>query len=98
MFENAKYIVVGNQMGPDGYDNSLLNIIIFPFHASISHEVMFKVIKRARFNTLVSAGFIDEFIQCYGSSTSLRASSRPNEDTKLLHKMFNIQDKEVKYK
>ena len=97
-FENTKYIVVGNRLsGNDNY-GSLINIRIFPFHSSISHDAMFRAIKRLRFSTLVSAGFIDEYMQCYGSSSTLRASSRPDEDTELLHKMFKIQDKEIKYK
>jgi hypothetical protein len=98
MFDNTKYIVVGNQLSGDEHHGSLINVRIFPFHSSIKHKSMFEVIKRLRFNVLVSAGFIDEFMNCYGSSESLRASSRPNEDTELLHRMFDIRDKELKYK
>jgi hypothetical protein len=98
MIGNTKYIVVGNQMSGDGQWGSVINITIFPFHPTISHEAMFKIIKRARFSVLVSAGFIDEFMQCYGSSSSLRIGSRPEEDTKLLQKMFQIQDKKLTYK
>jgi hypothetical protein len=88
MFLNAKYVVVSYR------ENAYLEKI-FPFDNSIQHSAMFEILKSAGFDSVVSAGFIDEFMQCYGSSTSLRANSRPAEDTKLLKSMFSIDDKEI---
>ena len=96
MFNNDnKYIVVGNSI--DGRIDDNYDEIIFPFSRNINHSYMFKLVKRARYDTLVSAGFIDEFMNCYGSSMTLRVSSRP-EDTELLHRFFRIDDKKLTYK
>ena len=82
MFANAKYIVVA--MGYSEY--------IFPFSPSISHKDMFNMVG----GEIVSAGFIDEFMQCYGSSASLNISSR-EKDTILLKVLFQLQDKKIDF-
>lgn len=88
MFENAKYIVVG-----DASMNE--KMIVFP--PSLKHETVFNVMKRARFETLVSAGFIDEFCQCYGESVSTYTKSRKEIDTLILKQMLRIDDKKLMF-
>lgn len=90
MFSRCKYIVVKNQHGQDEQ--------IFTFTPQIDHISMRRAMSRLRYDEIVSAGFVDEFMNCYGSSSTLRVSSRPEEDTKLLHKLFEIEDKEIKFK
>ena len=87
----AKYIVVANEI-------DLRNERIFSFHPTITHKEMFQSVKRLRFDTLISAGFIDEFMQCFGESMTLNIKARPDEDTRLLKKMFQIDDKHISIK
>lgn len=68
-------------------------IIMFPGH--ITHIEMSKAMSRLRFPVVLSAGFIDEFLQCYGESSSLRISSKEG-DTQLLHTQLNIDDKNIR--
>lgn len=90
MFRNSKYIVVADD---DGY---IEKMIIFP--ESMKHKTMAKAMSRARFPKVVSAGFINEFLECYGESLSTNARSRNEVDTKMLHKMLEIEDKKLKFK
>ena len=90
MFNCSKYIVVSDI---NGY---LEKMIIFP--DVIKHKDIAKAMERIRYPNLVSAGFISELLQCYGSSTSTQAFSRGEVDTKLLHKQLQIEDKEIKFK
>jgi len=91
MFQsNPKYIVAANNYLPNGR--------IFVFHPAIDHRIMYNHIRELGYGEVVSAGFVDEFMQCYGRSMSLSTLSRPNRDTELLKKFFNIQDKDIKYK
>lgn len=82
MFDNVKYIVV---------DYGYHELQMFPFSPTITHKDMHIMVG----GEVVSAGFIDEFMQCYGSSSSLNVSSDPN-DTKMLKRMFSIEDKKIK--
>jgi len=82
---NTKYIVVNN--------DSILteHMIIFP--AMISHEAMALAMKLMLLPNVISAGFIDEFMQCYGESFTLKKQSRKDIDTLLLKTMLEIDDK-----
>lgn len=85
----SKYIVVGVY---GGYDEKMI-----VFHKDIKHETMANLMKQAGYKTLVSVGFIDEFMKCYGESMSTGASSRGDVDTKMLHKMLSIADKKLEF-
>jgi hypothetical protein len=83
----TKYIVVSN--------DNVEQMIVFP--ASINHIDMAKAMKRMRFHNVVSAGFIDEFMQCYGESTTLRTKAR-DIDTLMLKTMLSIDDKDFVFR
>ena len=83
----TKYVVVAND-----FDEKL---IMFP--ATINHDEMAKAMERLRFPKILSAGFIDEFMQCYGESTTLRLKSR-DIDTTILKSMLSIDDKDIRFK
>ena len=91
MFTGTKYIVMSN---------CIMDEKIFIFSGTINHSDMVKVMKlgaAARlmaFDEVISAGFIDEFMQCYGESTTLNLKSR-EIDTILLKSMLNIDDKKL---
>jgi len=87
---NTKYIVVADDHGD--YEK----MIIFP--ASIKHDTMSRAMSRARYPKIVSAGFIDEFMKCYGSSMTLNIESRKEIDTIMLHTMLEIDDKKLIFK
>ena len=86
---NTKYIVL-----EDDFVKSP-SIIVFP--SNISHKNMSDALKRIRFNKVISAGFIDEFMKCYGESQTLNLKSRFEEDTLLLHTMLEISDKTLSF-
>jgi len=90
MIKDMKYIVVKNELENVEY--------IIPFSRKIDHDKMFKAMNRMRFETVVSAGFINEFMACYGSSQTLRTTSRSKEDTKLLRESFQIHDKKFTFR
>jgi len=46
---------------------------------------------------VVSAGFIDEFMECYGESISVNRKSRKDIDTLMLQTMLSIDDKKIEY-
>jgi len=81
----TKYIVVSSDFSGE-------QLIMFP--SVIKHDKMAKAMKRLRYPNVISAGFIDEFMQCYGESTSLRLKSR-DIDTILLKSMLSIDDKKI---
>lgn len=86
----SKYIVIAD---PNGNEN----IIVFP--ATMVHSdvaMCLEKSKQACFET-VSAGFVDEFMSCYGESSSMRLKSRP-EDTLLLKSSLGINHMEIRYK
>ena len=86
MMTRTKYIVVDN-------DSILIeHIIIFP--AMVSHKSMADAMKLLSLPNVRSAGFIDEFMQCYGESMTLGKKSR-NIDTTLLKTMLEIDDKVI---
>ena len=89
MFTTTKYIVVSNA---DGHTEKM---IIFP--SSIKHETMFGMFKESLWPKIVSAGFISEFMECYGESMSVNRKSR-DLDTLMLQIMLSIDDKEIKMK
>lgn len=80
MFTNAKYIVIDRDIG--GYA-----MIIFPNF--LTHAYMAR--KIGDNNPIVSAGFINSNLKCYGDSTSLGLKSREEEDTQLATIMFDTQ-------
>ena len=82
----TKYIVVSNDV------SKIDHMIIFP--ANIDHSKMAKMMKMLTLCNIESAGFIDEFMQCYGESSSLRKQSR-NIDTTILKSMLSIDDKKI---
>lgn len=84
----SKYIVLSNSI----HDEKMII-----FSATINHDQMFQAMKRLRFDKVVSAGWIDEFMQCYGESMTLRTKSR-DIDTLLLKTMLSIDDKEITFK
>lgn len=84
----TKYIVVENDFVKSP------SIIIFP--SNISHKNMSDALKRIRFNKVISAGFIDDFMQCFGESQTLNLKSR-KEDTVLLRTMLEINDTLLPY-
>ena len=88
MFAQTKYIVCSN-----GFTEQM---IIFP--PTIKHETMAQVMKRARYHECVSAGFIDEFLKCYGESMTVNRKSRGELDTLMLHTMMEIDDKKLVFK
>ena len=83
----TKYIVVKNA-------SEVEKIIVFP--SEIDHIHMAKAMERLRYPTVVSAGFIDEFMQCYGESMTLRKQSR-DIDTLVLKTMLSIDDKKLQF-
>ena len=84
----CKYIVVSNDVLRTD------NMIIFP--ANIGHDQMAKMMGMLTLKNVLSAGFIDEFMQCYGESSTLRKQSR-DIDTTILKTMLSIDDKEIVY-
>ena len=87
MFTGTKYIVMSNCIKDEK---------IFIFSGTINHSDMVKAMKRLRFDEVISAGFVDEFMQCYGESATLHKKSR-DIDTILLKSMLSIGDKEIKF-
>jgi len=90
MIKDMKYIVVKNELENVEY--------IFPFPRNIDHDKMFKAMRRLRFDTIISAGFINEFMECYGRSQTLRVSYREGSDTQLLKESFQINDKKFTFR
>lgn len=84
----SKYIAVAQD------EHSMPIFILFP--QNINHDTMARAMIRARYPEVISAGFVDEFLQCYGESTTLRIKSKP-EDTDLLHQQLSIDDKRIKF-
>ncbi len=78
-------------------DNGLEDIFIFP--RTIDHDCMEEVISRIKNSTTgnwervwrrpISAGFVSPTGNCYGESITLDLKSRPDEDTKLLNKLYS---------
>lgn len=66
---------------------------IIMFSERIEHIGMHKMLGTAE--TIVSAGFVDETLTCYGISYSLGdIESRYDEDTAILHKLLGVQPNE----
>ena len=83
----AKYIVASNDFSGE---------MIFPFSAVINHRDMAFAVKKLGYRKIISAGFVDEFMQCYGESTTLKIKSR-DIDTILLKCTFEINDKKLSF-
>ncbi len=83
---NNKYIAVAQR------ETSIPIIIMFP--GQITHFEMAKAMEGLRLPHVISAGCVDEFLQCYGESYTLRIKSRP-EDTDILHRQLDINDKKI---
>ena len=90
MSQYNKYIavVVKNEM-------AMPLIIIFP--SQIKHDTMAYFMKKVGYRKVVSAGMVDEFLQCYGESTSLRCKSKA-EDTEYLRIQLGINNKRLTFK
>ena len=86
----TKYIVVSD------VDGNIERMIIFP--SSMKHSTMAKAMKRQRLPNVISAGFIDEFMKCYGESLTVRSKSRGQKDTDMLHKELGINDKKLVFR
>ena len=79
--DNAKYIVIYDENGGE-------SVIIFPCY--IAHSTMkFKV------GNIISAGFINCNLQCFGESVSLNIKSRPEKDTTLAMNMFGTTEEDL---
>jgi len=90
---DSKYVVVSNKpMNKGGIEKLVV------FDASLNHIDMAKAMGRLGYSFIISAGFIDEFMNCFGSSMTCRCSTRGDIDTIMLHEMLNIDDKELKFK
>lgn len=87
----AKYIVV-----TDNPDHGIERFIMFD--AGINHKDMAKAMERLRYPHVISAGFIDEFMNCYGESMTLHIRSRGKKDTYRLHSMLELHDKKIDFK
>lgn len=74
--------------------NSMPIIIVFP--VNINHRDMAFAMRKIGYRHCESAGFVDEFLQCYGESTTLRLKSKP-EDTRILRTQLNIEDKKLEF-
>jgi hypothetical protein len=86
--KSAKYIVIVNR------EIAEEKMIIFPHN--IKHSDMAKAMEVLGYDYVVSAGFIDDYLQCYGESASLMMKrSRKKVDTDLLRKTLDIDDKEL---
>jgi hypothetical protein len=70
--------------------------IIMVFPPIINHVDMASAMKRLRYPVVRSAGFVDEFMQCYGESQGLRLKSKDG-DTELLHRQLNLSDKQINW-
>lgn len=90
MFTLPKYIVLGYE------DVALEKMIVFPHN--IRHDTMAKAMRFLLYDHIVSAGFIDEFLQCFGESNSLMIKSRKQVDTDLFKEMMDIEEKELTLK
>ena len=88
---STKYIIV-----TDNPDHGIERFIMFD--AGINHNDMAKAMERLRFPHVLAAGFVNEFMDCYGESMTLRLKSRGEEDTYRLHAMTDLDDKEVIFK
>jgi hypothetical protein len=87
----SKYIVIATDDGNEITEK----MIVFP--SSMKHKTIAKAMVKGRF-IIISAGFIDEFLKCYGESMTVNKKSRGEYDTLMLHNMLNIDDKELKFK
>lgn len=96
MFTCTKYIVIGYKDSSGLFNVGLEKMIVFPFN--IKHSEMAKAMRLFRYDAIVSAGFIDEFLQCFGESSSLMIGSRKEVDTNLLRNMLDIEEKELTFK
>ena len=84
---NTKYIAVAIR------EHAIPVIILFP--AVINHVDMAKAMKDIGYKVWKSAGFVDEFMQCYGESQGLGLKSK-STDTDRLHTQLEIADKKIK--
>lgn len=81
----AKYVVVSSE-----YSGELM----FVFPPTVDHYKMAKSLRKMRLSRVISAGFVDEFMQCFGESMTLRSKSR-DIDTYILKSMLGLDDKEI---
>lgn len=70
-------------------------IILFP--SNIKHIIMSKAMERVGYPIVLSAGFVDDFLQCFGESITLKIKSKSG-DTEILHMQLDIDDKKMKFK
>jgi len=71
---------------------------IFIFPDTVNHDCFYEGVTALRnqtwgewkriFREVISAGFVDKDLKCYGESETLNVESRGEEDTKLLKKLF----------
>jgi len=81
MIEYPKYIIYRGHMDMEEF-------VIFPNY--ITHPNMaFRMDIRAKL--VISAGFVNNWFECFGKSISLKVESRGDIDTALLRKAFVYQ-------
>ena len=83
---DCKYIVVKTQYA-DEVEDVVEEIYVFP--KAVHHDCFYEIINNQdEFRKLISAGFVDSNLQCYGKSETLNVESR-KEDTDLLKKQMS---------
>lgn len=70
-------------------------IMLFP--SKINHDTMAQAMNHIGYRKVVSAGMVDEFLQCYGESTTLKCKSK-DVDTEYLRIQLGIDDKQLTFK
>lgn len=87
--ENMKYICVSGE-GDKEY--------IYVFPKFVHHDAMEEVISHmsyamdsCRYKELLSAGFVNSNLECFGESETLGIPSRMDTDTKILHKQLRVR-------
>ena len=96
MHGQLKYIVIKPAVAKGNHKDKEV-LITFPNH--INHDWMFEAARRMRDQThgnwtrvtydIVSAGFVDAYLNCHGRSETLDVDSRGDTDTLLLRSQLN---------
>ena len=82
MFKSCKYIVVADA---DGISEKMIM-----FDGSLMHETVAKAMARARYPKVVSAGFVDAYMNCFGESMSVGKRSRDDIDSLMIRAMLDL--------
>ncbi len=80
MDTNPKYLTYEDNLGNETF-------LIFPYF--IKHDTIgFHI----GYDKIISAGFVNDWFECYGKSIGLNKKSRVEKDTALLRKLFNYKE------